>query len=51
MKPQALRVLDLSRPRKNILIRLVTDYGGIDLSLPRFQAATVGAALTEYAAR
>jgi hypothetical protein len=44
-----LRALDLSRHGKNVILRLVTDQGTVDVSLPRVQAATMGTALTEYA--
>ena len=47
MKPLPLRAL--SRHGKTVGMRLVTDDGTVDVSLPRLHAATMGTALTEYA--
>jgi hypothetical protein len=49
MTPVPLRALDLSRKGKHILMRIVTDQGNVDLSVPRCHALAFGAALTEYA--
>ena len=49
LKPLPLRALDLSRHGKNVVMRLVTDQGSMDVSLPRVQAATMATALSEYA--
>jgi hypothetical protein len=49
MTPVPLRALDLSRRGKYILMRIVTDSGNVDLSVPRSHALAFGTALTEYA--
>jgi len=49
LKPLPLPALDLSRHGKNVVMRLVTDQGSMDVSLPRVQAATMATALSEYA--
>jgi hypothetical protein len=49
MIPTPLRALDLSRKGKHILLRIVTDTGNVDLSIPRAHALTMGTALAEYA--
>jgi hypothetical protein len=38
MTPLPLRALDLSRHGKNIVMRIVTDKGNVDLSVPRSHA-------------
>jgi hypothetical protein len=49
MTPMPLRAIDLSRKGKDILMRIVTDNGSVDLSVPRSHALLFGTALTEYA--
>jgi hypothetical protein len=49
MNPVPLRALDLSCKGKQILMRIVTDQGNVDLSVPRSHALAFGTALAEYA--
>ena len=47
-QPLHLRALDMQRRGKNVVLRMVTDEGTVDYTLPRSHAATMATALTEF---